>query len=368
MKQYIVGGAIRDCILNRVEGWSFVVNDVDYVVTDCTHQEMIDMYGDSIGAGFPVWIDDQGNEVALARVERSIGEKSTDFTFKTDGVTIEDDLSRRDLTINSMAVAIEHSRDMFVFGPDIDKIIDPYNGMSDIQNKILRHTTIAFKEDPLRVLRLARFYAKLAHNGFTIAPDTIALCKEMVSSGMLKTLPCDRIWKETIKALKERNSHLYFKFLGEVGFCAQPTSREINDLIYYNRVSLSQCDTETYENMTIMSKWVSFNCLDRFSAVFRASKKYRIASSAYKRLCDADAFDATIVETLKIIGAYSDNECFETALSQLKDTVKVSLIEHILQETRGITLDMPQGKEYGIELNNTRIKIAHKIISGSMPK
>ncbi|AIE13788.1 tRNA nucleotidyltransferase [Vibrio phage nt-1] len=136
MKKYIVGGAVRDTILKQVEGWASFPKDIDYVVTNCSHEQMEMMYGEPIGADFPVWLDREGNEVALARVERSTGKKTTDFTFTTEGVTLEDDLSRRDLTINSMA--IEHTQNqpnsLFLWG-STDDVIDPYGGLDDLKTR-----------------------------------------------------------------------------------------------------------------------------------------------------------------------------------------------------------------------------------------
>ncbi len=198
VSKYLVGGAVRDNYLNKE------VNDKDYVWVGVPvgyieeHHPSFKL----VGKDFPVYLDDEGNEVALARTERSTGRGYTDFECCFDeDVTLEEDLGRRDLTINSIAM-------------DVDSlaVIDPYNGLADIDSKLLRHTTIAFKEDPIRVLRLARFQATFGSE-WTIAPETKALCREMHKDGMLCNLQHERVWKELEKALKGVTPSLFLETL-----------------------------------------------------------------------------------------------------------------------------------------------------------
>lgn len=160
---YAVGGCIRDYLLGKAP------KDIDFVVTGMSKQEMDSMGHSTVGQDFPVYIID-GDEVALARVERSTGDGYADFEFDVLNVTIEEDLMRRDLRMNSIA--------MDVYG----NIVDPLDGRTDILNRVLQHNSDkAFKEDPVRVLRVARFAARYT---FTIHPDTMLLCEEMVADGM----------------------------------------------------------------------------------------------------------------------------------------------------------------------------------------
>ena len=195
---YLVGGAVRDKIL-EIDN-----NDLDYVVIGITPEEMIQADYTPIPANeFPIFIKD-GNEYALARKEVKTGKGYKGFQIFTDiNVTLEEDLFRRDLTINS--IAIDSSGNYF----------DPYNGLSDIQKGILRHTSEAFKEDPVRVLRVCRFMAQFGD--FIIANETLTLMKEMVSTGELNDLTPERIWKETEKALKSKAPWLFFESLKECG-------------------------------------------------------------------------------------------------------------------------------------------------------
>lgn len=199
MKIYLVGGAVRDKLLGKEP------HDKDYVVVGSTVKEMLSLGFIQVGKDFPVFLHPEtGEEYALARTERKIGDKHTDFSFEfSSNVTLEDDLVRRDLTINAMAMDIETG-----------EIIDYFNGKQDLENKILRAVRPeTFVEDPLRVLRGCRFAAQL---NFEIAPETMELFKQMVNDGMLEHLTAERVWKETEKALTlGYNSEKYFELLNE---------------------------------------------------------------------------------------------------------------------------------------------------------
>lgn len=167
MKIYLVGGAVRDALLG------LPIKDKDWVVVGATPQEMLDAGYQQVGRDFPVFLHPQTREeYALARTERKSGSGYTGFTcYAAPDVTLEADLQRRDLTINAMA------RD------DDGEIIDPYNGRDDLENRLLRHVSPAFSEDPLRVLRVARFAARYAHLGFRIAEETMTLMRDMNAAG-----------------------------------------------------------------------------------------------------------------------------------------------------------------------------------------
>ena len=197
MKIYLVGGAIRDDLLKRP------VREKDWVVVGATPEDMENKGFQIIGKDFPVFLHpNTKEEYALARTERKSGKGYTGFTFNTStSVTLEEDLYRRDLTINAMAM------------DEQGKIIDPYNGQGDLQNKILRHVSPAFAEDPLRVLRVTRFAARYYHLGFTIAEETLELMQDISASGELEYLVAERVWQELEKALGEKNPEVFFECL-----------------------------------------------------------------------------------------------------------------------------------------------------------
>ncbi|SUW65406.1 Multifunctional CCA protein [Buttiauxella agrestis] len=201
MKIYLVGGAVRDGLLN------IPVKDKDWVVVGATPQEMLDAGFQQVGKDFPVFLHPQSREeYALARTERKSGQGYTGFTcYAAPDVTLEQDLLRRDLTINAIAQD-EHG-----------EYIDPYNGRADIEKRLLRHVSPAFNEDPLRVLRVARFAARYAHLNFQIAPETQALMSSMAANGELEHLTPERVWKETENALTSRNPQVYFDVLRKCG-------------------------------------------------------------------------------------------------------------------------------------------------------
>lgn len=201
MKIYLVGGAVRDALLG------LPVKDKDWVVVGATPQEMLDAGYQQVGRDFPVFLHPQTREeYALARTERKSGSGYTGFTcYAAADVTLEADLQRRDLTINALA------RD------DDGEIIDPYNGRRDLENRLLRHVSPAFSEDPLRVLRVARFAARYAHLSFRIADETLALMREMTADGELAHLTPERVWKETENALTTRNPQVFFQVLRDCG-------------------------------------------------------------------------------------------------------------------------------------------------------
>lgn len=206
MKTYLVGGAVRDRLLS-VGSDKRVHADRDWVVVGSTVQAMLDSGFQQVGRDFPVFLHPKTKEEhALARTERKTGPGHTGFSFNADpSVTLEEDLARRDLTINAIA-------------EDGDgNLTDPYGGQQDIENRVLRHVSVAFSEDPLRVLRVARFAARFAHLDFTIAPETHELMKKMSKSGELDNLVAERIWQEMEKALKEGSPAVFFKVLRDCG-------------------------------------------------------------------------------------------------------------------------------------------------------
>lgn len=198
MQIYLVGGAVRDELLGRE------IKEKDWVVVGATPEQMLKLGYRQVGKDFPVFLHPKTQEeYALARMERKIGKGYTGFEFDTSPhVTLEEDLIRRDLTINAIA-----KKD--------DQYVDPYHGRDDIKNKLLRHVSKAFVEDPVRILRVARFAARFAELNFTVAPETNALMKNMVHSGEINALVAERVWKELERALSEKNPEQFFIVLND---------------------------------------------------------------------------------------------------------------------------------------------------------
>ena len=201
MQIYKVGGAVRDRLLGRE------VNEIDWVVVGASAEQMLELGYRPVGADFPVFLHPQtGEEYALARTERKSGRGYGGFTFfASPEVTLEEDLIRRDLTVNAMAE------------DDHGTLIDPYGGQRDLAARLLRHVSPAFAEDPLRVLRVARFAARYAPMGFSVAAETMSLMRELSESGELTALTPERSWKEISRALMEPRPDVFIQVLRDCG-------------------------------------------------------------------------------------------------------------------------------------------------------
>ncbi|WP_422910395.1 multifunctional CCA addition/repair protein [Pseudomonas sp. MAC6] len=201
MQIYKVGGAVRDRLLGRE------VSEIDWVVVGASAEQMLELGYRPVGADFPVFLHPQtGEEYALARTERKNGRGYGGFTFfASPEVTLEEDLIRRDLTVNAMAE------------DDHGTLTDPYGGQHDLAARLLRHVSPAFAEDPLRVLRVARFAARYAPMGFSVAAETMALMRELSESGELTALTPERSWKEISRALMEPRPDVFIQVLRDCG-------------------------------------------------------------------------------------------------------------------------------------------------------
>ncbi|HZX72051.1 MAG TPA: multifunctional CCA addition/repair protein [Rhodanobacter sp.] len=197
MQIYLVGGAVRDKLLGRS------VVDRDHVIVGARPEDLLALGYKPVGKDFPVFLHpDSGEEYALARTERKSGHGYHGFVFQTDAtVTLEQDLARRDLTINAIAEDADGA------------LTDPFNGVGDIEARVLRHVSPAFVEDPVRLLRVARFAARFAPLGFTVAPETMALMQQMVRNGEVDHLVPERVWAETRKALAEAQPSAFLRVL-----------------------------------------------------------------------------------------------------------------------------------------------------------
>ena len=204
MDIYLVGGAVRDRLLGRP------ATERDYVVVGAAPDELLALGFRPVGKDFPVFLHPgSGEQYALARTERKTGPGYYGFATRfSPDVTLEEDLARRDLTINAMALT------------ESGAVVDPHGGQRDLAARVLRHVSPAFVEDPLRVLRVARFAARFAPLGFTVAPETLALMRGIVAGGELAALVPERVWVETARALGEDRPQVYFEVLRECGALA----------------------------------------------------------------------------------------------------------------------------------------------------
>jgi len=204
METYLVGGAVRDRLLERP------VVERDYVVVGATPEEMLRLGYQQVGKDFPVFLHPETkDEHALARTERrSAGGTSTPVAHADPAVTLEQDLSRRDLTINALAETADR------------QVIDYFGGLRDLEQRILRHVSPAFAEDPIRILRVARFMARYAALGFEVADETLELMRSMVAAGAVDNLVPERVWQELAKALEEPRPSRFFETLRSVGALA----------------------------------------------------------------------------------------------------------------------------------------------------
>jgi tRNA nucleotidyltransferase (CCA-adding enzyme) len=211
MQIYMVGGAVRDALLG------LPVQDRDWVVVGATPEQLMAQGYLAVGKDFPVFLHPQTREeYALARTERKTARGYRGFAVHAaPDVTLQQDLARRDLTINSIAAPARQQRATAVFHPDFEALIDPYGGQRDLRAKVLRHVTDAFREDPVRILRLARFAARF--EDFSVAPETLALMRDMVASGEVDALVPERVWQELARGLMENKPSRMLQVLRDCG-------------------------------------------------------------------------------------------------------------------------------------------------------
>lgn len=254
MKIFLVGGAVRDELLNRS------VKEYDWVVVGATQQEMLAAGYQQVGKDFPVFLHPKTKEeYALARKERKIAKGYHGFEFDTDAsVSLEEDLLRRDLTIN--AIAQDES----------GKIIDPYDGIKDLKSKVLRHVSPAFSEDPVRILRVARFAARFSD--FTVADETNKLMKKMVEDGEVNALVAERVWKEFEKAMSEIAPWRFIEVLSDCDALPVlfPLFNDKKNEVLACLKKISELNLNTFERIILMMQ-----STDSLEAIEAMCKRYR---------------------------------------------------------------------------------------------
>ncbi len=302
MKTYIVGGAVRDFLLGRP------VHDLDFVVTGATPQEMLDQGFTQVGADFPVFLHpDSKDEYALARTERktAAGYHGFEVCFDT-SVTIEDDLSRRDLTINAMAVAVEDWMD-YKMTLDHQLLVDPFNGFTDLNQNRLHIVSEAFAEDPVRILRTARFQARY---GFAQTRETTVAIMSMVKAGEVDALVPERVWTETAKAIAEQRDPLDFFFFLEFHDCRKKLFKQLNltDQLIANFDHVQFMSAK--QRMAMLT--TGFKNADQVAAFFdklKAPQDFKalaVATHKVAKLAQGDLTAEDVVDTFASVGAWQD--------------------------------------------------------------
>ncbi|QOI10787.1 multifunctional CCA addition/repair protein [Blochmannia endosymbiont of Colobopsis nipponica] len=284
MKKYLVGGAVRDFLLK------IPIKERDWLIIGSSPKEMLDIGYQQVGKEFPVFLHPQNHEeYALARTEKKHGRGYAGFICQTSPkITLEEDLYRRDLTINAIA------RD------EQGNIIDPYNGQKDIKLRILRHVSNLFQEDPLRILRVARFAAQFAHLNFRIAPETLNLMKKMIYE--LPSLSPERIWIETKKSLSTKNPQIYFTVLKNCG-ALKIVFPEIQDLFNNKIVSPNNNEPENNIGVIALSTLkiaanLTNNIAVRFATICKDLGENKEQIKGYKNKIHKETIGTKIIDNL----------------------------------------------------------------------
>ncbi|MGI9346176.1 MAG: hypothetical protein ACR2PW_07930 [Gammaproteobacteria bacterium] len=362
MKRYLVGGYVRDTLLGRPAG------DRDWVVIGSTPEQMIQMGFKAIGEHIPVFIDRETREEhALARLEYKSGTGHKGFLFQAaPTVTLEEDLTRRDLRINAMAMNEQ------------GQLIDPLGGKKDLDKRILRHISPAFAEDPLRLLRVARFLAQLAPYGFTLAPETQELMCNLAASGELATLPAERVWRETQLALAAPCPERFFTTLQECQ-ALEPFFSELSP-----DLSLLLPPLEQALGLDAEWRWAALLHLlprTQIAALTKRLKCPRLGTQAALAACDSIALMRSshqtgeqIFQILKQNNAWRNPERFYQ-LTQLQQCLSPTPTEQWWKKALALTQSVPseltppaKGEEqrYALTLKQRRIEILQHWISSSI--
>ncbi|MEE8056725.1 MAG: multifunctional CCA tRNA nucleotidyl transferase/2'3'-cyclic phosphodiesterase/2'nucleotidase/phosphatase [Pseudomonadales bacterium] len=356
METYLVGGAVRDKLLG------YPYRESDWVVVGATAEQLLSQGYQSVGKDFPVFLHpDTKEEYALARTERKTAPGYTGFAcFASPDVTLEQDLQRRDLSINAMAE------------DNNGNIIDPYGGQQDLENKILRHVSPAFIEDPLRVLRVARFSARYSHLGFQVADNTITLMRTIATSGELESLPAERIWKELQRSLTETSPQQFFTVLKQSEalpvllpeFCelAASTIAALKTAVEQHASPLI-CFALLFINI---NKLCAEQCCQRIKAP-KAFRELSLLVSDYASYCAKESINAEqLLSLLERLDAFRRPKRFDDFLSCCELLFPHSSARQQLQEALAIcaTINVGElaekgisGKEISIALRRQRLRV-----------
>lgn len=339
-KVYLVGGVVRDRLRK-----ANVATDKDWVVVGATVEEMQAAGFAQVGAHFPVFLHPASNEeYALARTERKLGEGHKGFiTDSNSRVTIEEDLQRRDLTINAIAI-----------GPD-DSVIDPWGGLGDIDARILRHVSDAFIEDPLRVFRVARFTAHLPD--FEIAKETLKLMAQM--RGELSTLPAERVWVEFSKAMRGLTPNRFFETLNEVG-AVDPW---FSDLSILSVAGLIRERWLRHANAVAAIGWLhDEEAVNKFCRRLKVpGKLFRLVRSLARHgqaLCELREKNPTdIMRVLQLSHALRPGDAFARLVDAVEacSSTDLSAVRDLVQQLKQLRVENVSSEQYGRELQLRRL-------------
>lgn len=363
MKVYLVGGAVRDLVMG------LPVKDKDYVVVGSTVEEMLSLGFQQVGADFPVFLHPYTNEeYALARIERKTGKGYLGFTVDSNpSINLVTDSSRRDLTINSMAIEV---KGLFDSSFKDGNIIDPYKGLKDIDDKVLRHTSEAFKEDPVRVLRIARFAARY---GFEIAEETKQVILDIKKDDELNHLVSERLWLELTKVFKENTYYEFFNILSDLDVL-QNLFPEVYDQRYLLIPSSINNLSEKYQFCLLASifytyedKFISF--CERLKAPKEYEKLGHFVLSHFDNLIDYTNLDPTDrFELYEKSGLLKQNTLMFDALDfihfykMINDKNELLEIQIKLKEINADSISPNlKGNEIGAAIRQKRIDKLHQL-------
>lgn len=360
MKTFIVGGAVRDQLLGQP------VKDRDWVVVGETTAAMLAAGFKQVGKDFPVFLHPESKEeYALARTERKTGAGYLGFDVDASPeVTLEQDLSRRDLTINAIA------KDKY------GELIDPYGGVHDIEDRILRHVSPAFKEDPVRILRLARFLARYQFLGFSVAHETSELILEMINSGEVDHLVPERVWQETKTALSESSPGAYFLLLKQAG-ALSVIMPSLNEHSEEHLVSLNVIH-HGIARFALLCATLDQDALNHFCDQLKVSNDYRrIALKAQRIISNIPSATATdILDALDRIDFHRQPDDLPIILETLygsqalgyvyEDTGVMYLEEAAKMLTAFDTKTVDLGDAKGIEIRHKIDAARHTILEGML--
>lgn len=361
MKIYVVGGHVRDVLLGRKP------KDTDFVVVGATEKELQDFGSQhsfdfkKVGADFPVYLDKHGNEWALARKERKIGKGYKGFQCDFDNtVTLEDDLFRRDLRINAMAMEVlDVSSQGIVVN---NKVIDPYGGQNDLNNGILRHVSEHFAEDPVRVLRVARFAARY---GFDVASETIDLIQKLCDSGEMDHLVPERVWAETEKALHEKYPYEFFRTLAHDNTAGDILFPKVyENMTMGTKLALSSA-TDTKEKLAVLFSFMPENDVKHIINKDIFPKKVGNFALNYNRLLsiiDRHGFTSRMVyHVFTKFDVYRNKSFLKDSLCTSANFASETLIDEIgklcnlFDKTRGIGYNnLPESKKQTLSGRNIK--------------
>lgn len=380
---YLVGGAVRDFFLQEIfkheeasQQHFFDNVEKDWVVVGATPEDMLAQAYRPVGKSFPVFLDPiNQEEYALARIERKVGKGYTGFEcFTSPDVSLEDDLKRRDLTINAMALPIDDSGQII---RNKNALIDPFGGHKDLEQKIFRHISTAFSEDPVRILRVARFAARWGD--FTVHPDTNQLMKDMVASGEVNALTPERVWQEFLRALREKHPIRFFEVLKGCNALSIlfPGLKDLTKL-QKNLANILFLDNEV-QRFAALVHHLTETQLQGLTNAYRVPNQFRELAVLVIRFyetylhLDKNTDPESLLKFLENCDALRRSERFQdflrvtTALTLQNSDVKNNFLVRILNQVRDIdTSDIVNkgltGIQFAEELRNRRIQAIEKLL------